>query len=166
MLAVLLAASTAIVWGGGDYCGGRAARGGNAIGVTVASQLFSLPIVALCVVLLPGTFRFADLAWGAASGAFGFLGLVLLYRGLATGAMAVVAPITGVTSAVIPMAVGLVTDRMPSILALAGAGCALVAIALVSAGSAGGNELVTPRIIRLALGSGVLFGFGLSLLAQ
>jgi drug/metabolite transporter (DMT)-like permease len=107
----------------------------------------------------------ADLAWGAAAGVAGLVGIVLLYRGLSTGSMAVVAPVTAVTGALVPMAVGLVTETMPSSAALTGAGCAVVAIALVSVGPSGGGR-VDLRIIGLALASGALFGIFFSLLAQ
>jgi drug/metabolite transporter (DMT)-like permease len=89
---------------------------------------------------------------------------VLLYRALSAGAMAVAAPITAVTAAVVPMAVGLLTDDLPGILGLAGAGCAVIAIALVSLGPAGGT--VTRGLIGLALGAGALFGVFFALLGQ
>jgi drug/metabolite transporter (DMT)-like permease len=166
MLSIILATASALVWGSADYCGGRASRAGNALGVTVVSQLFSVPVLAVSVFVLPGVLRATDFGWGAAAGLAGFLGLVLLYRGLATGAMAVVAPITAVTGAVIPMVVGLIREQAPSTLALGGAVCALVAIALVSVGSTGRNVAVTPRVIGLALSSGAMFGIFFSLIAQ
>lgn len=166
MLAIILAASSALVWGSSDYCGGRASRSGNALSVTAVAQLFSVPVLAIGVLLLPGVARVTDIGWGAGAGVAGFLGLLFLYRGLATGAMAVVAPITAVTSAVIPMAVGLMQEQAPSPLALGGAVCALVAIGLVSAGATGDNAAVTGRVVGLALASGLMFGVFFSLLAQ
>ena len=46
--------------------------------------------------------------------------------------MTVVAPVTAVTSAAIPVVVGLVSGERPPAVQLVGVGCALVAIALVS----------------------------------
>ena len=88
---------------------------------------------AVCVLLVPGRLYAADFAWGAGAGVAGLLGIVLLYRGLASGAMAVVAPITAVTSALVPMGVGLLVERLPSALALGGAVCAVAAIGLLAA---------------------------------
>ena len=51
-------------------------------------------------------------------------GLVLFYRALAAGAMAVVAPITAVTSAAIPVVVGLLLGEPATGLRLLGIGCA------------------------------------------
>ena len=48
----------------------------------------------------------ADLLWGAASGLGSGVGTVFLYRGLASGRMAVVAPVSAVGAAVVPVVVG------------------------------------------------------------
>jgi drug/metabolite transporter (DMT)-like permease len=166
VLAILLAAATALVWGTADYCGGRASQRGNALGVTVVSQLFSVPVLAVCVLLMPGRLYAADFAWGAGAGVAGLLGIVLLYRGLATGAMAVVAPITAVTSALVPMGVGLLVERLPSALALGGAVCAVAAIGLVSLGSSGQVARASASVVGLALSSGAMFGVFFVLLSR
>jgi drug/metabolite transporter (DMT)-like permease len=166
MIAVALAACSALVWGSADYCGGRAAQSRSALTVTVVSQILGLPMLALSVLLVPGRAGVADIAWGAGAGVAGLFGIVLLYRGLATGAMAVVAPITAVTGALVPMVVGLLTQRSPSTVALAGASCAVLAIALVSVGPSGSGTRVTRSVVAIALSSGALFGIFFALLAQ
>jgi len=163
---VVLAAVSALVWGTADYCGGRATQRGSALAVTVVSQILGLPILVLCIVLIPGTFHASDLAWGAGAGAAGLFGIVLLYRSLSTGAMAVAAPITAITGALIPMGAGLVLEQMPSWLALGGAICAVAAIALVSLGPRRSGGRVTPQVVALALASGGMFGVFFVLLAQ
>lgn len=165
MTSVVLAAVSALVWGTADYCGGRATQRENALVVTVASQMFGLPVLALCVLLVPGHVLAADLAWGAGAGVAGLLGIVFLYQSLSTGAMAVAAPITAVSAALVPMGIGLATDRWPSALAFGGAACAVVAIALVSIDTSGGGR-ATPRVVGLALTAGALFGLFFALLAQ
>lgn len=164
-IGVLLAAVSALVWGSADYCGGRASQRASAIGVTVASQLFGIPVLILSLFLLPGTPQPMDFAWGAAAGAAGFLGIVLLYESLSTGAMAVAAPITAVSGALVPMSVGLALGETPTTLALIGVGCAIVAIALVSL-SPGQGGRATPRVVLLALASGLFFGIFFALIAQ
>lgn len=166
MFPIVLAATCALVWGTADFSGGKATQRGNALAVTVMSQLLGLPVLAISVLLVPGTPSLADLAWGVVAGTAGFVGIVLLYRGLAGGAMAVVAPVTAVTAALVPIVVGLVIDRSPGALALAGAGCAVVAIALVSVGSAGSRGAVTGSLVGLALSSGAMFGLFFVLLGQ
>jgi drug/metabolite transporter (DMT)-like permease len=164
--AIALAAVSAFVWGAADYCGGRASQRTSALVVTVASQVLGLPVLAACVLLVPGSLAgLVDLAWGAGAGAAGFAGLVLLYRGLAMGAMAVVAPTTAVTSAAVPVAVGLALDGTPSAVVLAGVACAVVAIGLVSIGPASGGA-VNGTVVGTALLAGTMFGLFFILLAR
>lgn len=166
MIAIVLAGLSAAIWGIADFSGGKASQRTHPLAVTVVSQVFGLPVLALCLVAVPGVPSGRDIGWGAVAGVCGFLGIVLLYRALSSGAMAVVAPVTAVTAAVIPMAVGLVTDHAPTILGFAGAACAVVAIALVSLGSSGDRSTVAPRLVGLALAAGALFGVFFALLGQ
>jgi drug/metabolite transporter (DMT)-like permease len=164
VLSIVLAATSAAVWGTGDFCGGRASRRADALAVTVLSQLVGLPVLAVCLLFVGGTPSVSALGWGALAGVAGFVGIVLLYRGLAQGAMALFAPVTAVTAAVVPMVVGLLLDRTPSPLALTGAVCAVAAIGLVSL--SGGGTRINPRLVLLALASGAMFGIFFTLLGR
>jgi len=166
VLSIILAATCALVWGTADFSGGKAAQRGDALAVTVVSQLLSLSALVICLLLVPGTPHVGDLAWGALGGIAGFAGMVLLYRALAGGAMSVVAPITAVTAAVVPIVVGLVTEGSPGLLPLAGVGCAVAAIGLVSLGSDGRRAVVTRVLIAQALTAGAMFGLFFILLSQ
>jgi drug/metabolite transporter (DMT)-like permease len=166
VIAILLAAVSALVWGSADYCGGRATRRANALAVTVVSQLVGLPVVVALLVLLPGTPRLGDLLLGAFAGVAGLLGIVLLYRSLSTGAMAVAAPVTAVTGALVPVLVGLLTEELPSTVALVGVVCAVIAIGLVSLAGAPAAGVVTPRMIGLALAAGTAFGLFFTVIAH
>jgi drug/metabolite transporter (DMT)-like permease len=159
MLATLLAAASALVWGTSDYSGGRVARRHDSLRVTVATKLLSLPALALYLLLVPGSTNLVSLAWGAAAGLAGVFALVTFYRALARGAMAVVAPVSAVTAAVVPLVFGLLTERSPGRLPLVGALCAVLAIALVSLAPANAPVRITSGLLGLALGAG--FGFGL-----
>lgn len=170
MTPILFAVTSAAVWGTADFCGGKATRGGPVLAVTLLSQLAGLPVIA-AVLLLDGVPPDAGgMAWGAAAGLFGTLGLILLYRGLASGAMAVVAPVTAVTAAVVPFAAGLALDRRPAATAIAGVACAVVAIALISVtrsnGTSGGSTAVGPRLVGAALTAGAMFGLFFTLLER
>ena len=156
MLPIVLAALSAVVWGIGDFAGGKAAQTSRALAVTVLSQVASLPVLAACVVLVGGRLSAGALAWGTLAGIVGFAGILLLYQGLSQGAMSVFAPVTAVTTAVVPLVVGLVLEGTPSTPALVGAVCAVVAIALVS--RAPGERRVSPRTVALALTAGTCFG--------
>lgn len=166
MIPIVLAAVSALVWGTADFSGGKASQRAEPLTVTVASQIFCLPALAVCLLVVPGTPGFADIAWGVGAGVAGFGGIVLLYRALASGAMAVVAPVTAVTAAVVPIVAGLLTDSTPGALALSGAGLAVVAIAFVSLGPGGDRRAVTSRLIGISLLAGLLFGLFFALLGQ
>jgi len=121
------------------------------------------------VLLLGGDLYVSDLLWSGVGGVGGLVGLVLLYRGLSMGAMAIVAPISAVTGALVPLGFGLLTEGPPPTLALVGALCAVVAIALVSLGPSGGRSAgraAAGRVVLIALTSGALFGIFFVLLAQ
>jgi drug/metabolite transporter (DMT)-like permease len=166
VLSIVLAGVSAAVWGIADFSGGKASQRAHPLAVTVASQVLGLPVLVLALAVVPGHPTAGDLLWAAAAGIAGFGGIVLLYHALASGAMAVAAPVTAVTAAVIPIAVGLATDQVPRFLALAGAGCAVVAITLVSLAPGSGRAVIGPRLIGLSLTAGALFGVFFALLGQ
>ncbi|MEV4215436.1 DMT family transporter [Micromonospora sp. NPDC049662] len=166
MFPILLAAVSAVAFGTADFSGGKASRRADPIAVTVVSQLLSVPLLVALVLLVPGSPTVADIAWGLLAGTAGAGGVVLLYRALAGGMMAVVAPVTAITAAVVPIVAGLFTTTFPGAPALTGAGLAVVAIALVSLGEGGGRPTVPARLVGLALAAGALFGVFFTLLGQ
>ncbi|MEV7331029.1 DMT family transporter [Micromonospora sp. NPDC093244] len=166
MLPIVLAAVSAIAFGAADFSGGKASRRADPIAVTVVSQLLSVPLLVVLVLLVPGTPTTGDIVWGLAAGVAGAAGVMLLYRALAGGMMAVVAPVTAITAAVVPIVAGLFTATFPGGPALTGAGLAVLAIALVSLGEGGGRRAAPTRLIGLALAAGALFGVFFALLGQ
>jgi len=88
----------------------------------------------------------------------------LLYRGLAMGRMSVVAPITAVVAAIVPLVWALVDGERPSAIALAGVVVALVAIVLVAAAPEHDEHpedaAVAPlgKVVPPAVASGLGFG--------
>src|SRR5262249_25134944 len=127
---------------------------------------FGLPILILGILALGHrTIAWSEMGMGALAGIAGFVGIVLLYRGLSRGAMAIFAPTSAVTAAVIPLIIGLVFDKAPSTLGLIGALLAVAAIGLVSmSGRKDEKRIVTPRLIGLALATGAMFGLFFALL--
>ncbi|GAA3577808.1 hypothetical protein GCM10022197_38910 [Microlunatus spumicola] len=168
MLFVVLAGLSGLVWGVGDFAGGKATQRADALRVVWLSKLASLPLLALYLVLLPTGADLGGLAWGALAGLFGAVGVIVFYRALSAGAMTVVAPVASVTSAAIPVVVGLASGERPSPVALAGVTCALVAIALVSLAPPrpGVVSVVTGRLVGQAVLAGVGFALFFVLLAR
>ncbi len=117
----------------------------------------------LCVaVVVGGTPSGADLAYGALAGLAGAAGVAMLYRGLASGSMSLIAPITGVVAVIVPIAVGVGGGERPAILQYAGIAAAVAAVALLSWGGTRGARLGRGALL-LALGAGI--GFGLFYIA-
>ena len=120
-MAVLLALVSALCYGVSDFSGGLAARRVAATMVVLISNGLSLVLAVAVVTLLPGsTYSAADMAWGVAAGVVGLFGVVLLYRGLAIGPMSIVAPLTAVLSAVLPVVVGIARGERPGLMARLG----------------------------------------------
>ena len=132
MTALVLALAASVTWGVGDFLGGIAARRVAVATVLAASLAAGFVLVALVVVVGgDGPPPAGDLLQAAAAGVAGAVGLAGLYRGMAVGAMGVVAPVSAV-AALVPFVVGLGQGERPSTLQLAGVAAALAGVALVS----------------------------------
>ncbi len=160
MPADLLAAAAGLLaaasWGAGDFGGGIATKRLPVFVALLGSQLVGLAGAAVAMIVLGESLPApADAAWAAAAALFGALGLAGLYRALADGQMGIVAPITGVLTAAIPVAVGIATAGLPGPVRLAGFGVALLAIVLVSLADDGSTGRAG---LLLAIGAGLGFG--------
>jgi drug/metabolite transporter (DMT)-like permease len=108
-------------------------------------------------VVLGGNPGGADFAYGALAGLAGAAGVAMLYRGLASGAMSLVAPITGVVAVVVSIAVGIGGGERPAALQYAGIAAAVAAVALLSGGGSKAARLGRGTLL-LAVGAGICFG--------
>jgi drug/metabolite transporter (DMT)-like permease len=91
----------------------------------------------------------------ALAGMAGVVGLVNLYHGLAVGRMAVVAPVTGLLAAILPVTAGILIDGFPAITVTVGITVALVAVVLVSRTPADDGA---QSGLRFGLAAGLGFG--------
>ena len=165
MLAVALGLAASVSWGLADFIGGTKSRTLDVLAVLVVSQSAALALLLVAVAArgegLPGV---EPLLYAAGAGAAGVAGLAALYRGLAVGAMAVVAPIAAL-GAGIPVVVGLLTGDRPGAVQVGGIALALAGVALAAREEApeGGGA-------RLAVGAGLAaaaaVGIGLFLLGM
>jgi len=119
-MAALLALGAAVAYGVGDFLGGVAARRESATVVVLWSHLVGLAMLVALAPLLGGEPSPRALAIGAGAGLLGGAGVALFYRGLAVGAMSVVAPIAALLSAAVPVVVGLVDGERPTTAVSAG----------------------------------------------
>lgn len=164
----LLAIGSAVFYGAADFTGGITARRAGTIPIVVISQASGLILLALILPLLPqASPSRPDVLWGAAAGLTGGVGVALLYRALAIGTMAVVAPTTAVCAVAIPVVVAVLLGERPVPLAVGGIMLGILSIVLVSRQRAvappEGHDPASVRRTSLgvgtALASGVAIGF-------
>jgi drug/metabolite transporter (DMT)-like permease len=125
--------------------------------VLLISQGVGLIGMLVVAVAVGGNPSGLDLGYGALAGLAGAAGVAMLYGGLASGAMSLVAPITGVVAVVVPIAVGVGSGERPAALQFAGIGAAVAAVALLSGGASRAARLGRGTLL-LAIGAGIGFG--------
>jgi drug/metabolite transporter (DMT)-like permease len=164
-VAVFLGLLVAACFGSGDFFGGLASRRAATISILCLAQLCAVLGAILFALVFHGDPTGRDLAFGAGAGALSVVALGALYQGLALGRMGIVAPITAVVAACIPVAWGLATGESPSAVSLVGVFCAIGAGGLIAHEhdtATGGSA----RALALALVAGVLFGWSFVLYAE
>ncbi len=156
-LAVACGLGSALAWGAGDFAGGLASRRGNALTVVLFSQLIGgLLLLGLAIAFARIMPAARHLWFGALAGTFGVLGLTGLYKGLAQGRMGLVAPLSAVVTALMPLTFSLVVEGFPGWLRMLGFGIAVAAVWFLS--SPAGHSRITSGELRLALLAGLGFG--------
>jgi drug/metabolite transporter (DMT)-like permease len=156
-MSVPFALPAAVTYGIADFTGGLAARRASVLVVTVVAQAAGLVSLLFVVGLVAGRPSAAAFGFGALAGIAGASGLLLYLRALAVGPMGVVAPISAVISAGLPLAVGLVGGERLGPVAVLAVVVALVAILLATAGTRKDAAASTGLLLGLAAG----IGFGL-----
>jgi drug/metabolite transporter (DMT)-like permease len=160
-MVVLLGLAAAMLYGTGDFLGGVATRRAPVLVVLTVAETASVIVALPAASMSPGQARAAGLAWGIAAGVVGGAGLMIFYIGLAAGPMSVVAPVSGLAAAVLPVAVALADGERPGAAVYAGALLCLVAIVLASSASEGNPAGGAGRAAPLGLrGSGRAVGYG------
>jgi drug/metabolite transporter (DMT)-like permease len=163
-MVVLLGLAAAVLYGSGDFLGGMATRRAHVLTVLTLVETAGVIVALAAAVAWSGSASLAGLAWGLSAGLVGGLGLIIFYVGLAAGPMSVVAPVSGLVSTVLPVAVALAEGERPGVGVYVGALLCLVAIVLAS--SAGDTRDTGParqpgrlgRAIAYGTASGVSFG--------
>jgi drug/metabolite transporter (DMT)-like permease len=132
VVSVVLALAASVTWGVSDFIGGL-----NSRSMAVATVIFYTQIVGFVLLLPLAIARGApDWQWTtvlyAVSGSLaGLVGIAGLYRGMAVGAISIVAPISA-TGAAIPVIFGLTHGEQATALQSAGIVLALVGVILAS----------------------------------
>lgn len=154
-----LAVASSITYGAADFLGGLATKRGSALAVVIVSQAAGFLLVLLATFFLPSASpTAAELAWGGLGGLAGGIGIALLYRGLATGTMSVVAPVTAVCAVIVPVAVGVALGERPAGRVVLGILLAIAAIVLISRSAPAVGAPSGTSGVGLAIASGIAIG--------
>ena len=153
---VVFGVLAALAMGASDFVGGWAARRSPfpvVIASTHACGLLSITaFAALRGVPWPSS---GSLGWAAGSGVAAFVGLAALYRAMAVGRIGLVAPVSGVVAAAVPVVLTMMAHGLPASGQLVGFGLGMVGIWLIAQSSEAGSGL---RGLGEALLAGAAFG--------
>lgn len=164
MIIVLLGSGAALFFGTADFLGGRAASQISAFRATALSAFAGLAVLAIAIPLFEGTLSASAVLWGGIGGVVAAGTVVLLYASLAIGPMSILAPLTAVIAAIVPVVYGVTVGERLAPLGYLGLAIALVAVVLV--GFTPHREALRPRPLGLLLaaGAGVSMGAGVIVL--
>jgi drug/metabolite transporter (DMT)-like permease len=164
MLTIIYGLSSALAWGGADFCGGLASRRGKAYQAVLFGEGIGLAIL-LVIAWASGEKPLAWTSWllCTVAGSMGVIGLLLFFQSMVKGQMSVAAPVSALTAALLPVIVGSIMDGFPGWLTFAGFGLALAAIWFISQPD-GGPKTVRMRLTDLSLPLIAGLGFGVYLI--
>lgn len=131
-IGIVLALAAAVGYGASDFVGGLTARRHSPWAAALIGQLVGGLAMAAAGLSLPGVARPADFAWALISGVGSAVGTIFLYRGLSRSRMGVVAPVSGVGAALVPVLVGVSLGERLGALTWVGILAALPGIYFVS----------------------------------
>ena len=158
MPAVALALAASLAWGASDFVAGVQSRRVPVLTVLVVSQALGLVAMLPVALAFGGTLPDgASVAWATGAGFAEVIGFAALYRGLATGAMSLIAPL-GATAGVVPLLVGIAAGDHLGPVQAAGVALALAGVALAATESGGDGGVRIAAGCGLALVAALAFG--------
>jgi drug/metabolite transporter (DMT)-like permease len=155
MRSIALALGASLTWGVSDFFGPLKGRTLGALRVLVYVQLGGLTAIALIVAIRGKGPADPAVLFAVPAAISGTLGFYAYYRGMAVGAMSIVAPIAGI-SAAIPVVVGIISGDRPSLWQWFGIAAALGGVFLASREPGRGGRVTAG--VGLALLAAIGFG--------
>jgi drug/metabolite transporter (DMT)-like permease len=146
VFAAALALAAAASWGVGDFLGGLKSRSLDPVAILIVAQPIGLTLLAIWVAVRGQGPPGSSVLWACLAAVLGTTGLIAFYKGMAAGALSIVAPIAG-AGAAIPVIWGLAHGDHPSGYQELGFAAALIGVVLASFER-------RPEAARLAAGVG------------
>ena len=163
-MALVLAIVAAALLGTSDLFAARAARTAAPVTVTRTAVGTSAVLSPVLLLLTDSAWIGHDLVIGGLAGLCMTVGLILLYRGYAVARMGIVAPLSSVLLATVPVLWDLFNGVRPGAIAAVGMAVGVVAVVLTSYTPAGAGS-VSAGIV-LGLSSGVAFGVAFTMMGE
>lgn len=165
-MGALFGSLSALFIGFSDLFGRRVVGVSSATTAAVTMQFVAIFASLASMILVASAFGWRDVIIGALSGLGMGVGLATYYGGIARSSSTVVAPLVGVMSAVIPYGYTLLSGARPSGIAIGGATVAFGGLVLITAGKARGRAGFVRTGLIWGFGSGLGYGFGLSVIIE
>jgi uncharacterized membrane protein len=155
----------AMGFGAADFVGGRASMRANASAVLLVAQCCAIVGALVVALVVSGEAGSHDVVYGAVAGLATVVGLGLLYRGLASGAMGVVAPVTAVIGALGPVTWGVTHGERPSVVTWIGISLAILAGGIIAIEPGSKLNRLAPGVVT-AVCAGAALGSSLVLFSE
>jgi drug/metabolite transporter (DMT)-like permease len=160
-MVAVLALAAAVLYGSADFLGALGSRRASALSFLAASAPVGAVIMLVAALAVGGPVTVGRVGWALASGAVSGVGVIVFFAGLAAGPISVVAPLSALGAALLPVVVGIADGERLSPAVLAGALLCLASVTLVSLeerpdGVPGRRPAV--RGVVCGLAAGVAFG--------
>jgi drug/metabolite transporter (DMT)-like permease len=152
-----LSLCSAITYGMSDFVGGLLSKRASAWVIAAGSQATATVLTFAVAATNLGEPDASSILLGLIAGLGSGAGNVLIFRGLAGGRMAVVAPLSAITAVSAPVFVGLMTGEQPGAVPLIGTAIALPAVWLVAGGGSTSRRASRVDVVN-GLAAGIGFG--------
>jgi drug/metabolite transporter (DMT)-like permease len=163
-LALVYAIVAALFLGGSDFFAARSSRTMPSVTVTRTMVVVSTMLSPILLLLVDFEWIARDVLIGAGSGLAMTSGLLLAYRGYRVSRIGVVAPISSVLLAAVPVVVDLIGGDRPSGLATSGMAVGLVALVLTSYQPGGAGSM--RQGVQLGIAAGICYGIAFTLMGE
>lgn len=162
---IIFGLAAAFCWGTADFSGGSATKRNGVLVVAIVSQTIGiLFLIASALAFSESLPSIKDMLWGASAGLAGGMGLLALYHALSVEKMGIVAPVTAVMSALVPVTFGMITEGLPAKGQLIGFLFAFIGVWLISRDN--DSSKIELQKLRLPFIAGTGFGLFMILIDQ
>ncbi len=133
MLASLLGLTSALSWGIGDFAGGLASRKVGAYRAVMYGEAIGLLFIFAALPFINEPFPDSHtFKWSMAAGVIGTIGLLAFFEAMRQGRISIIAPLSALMGAIIPVIVGSFVEGFPKPIVFLAFGLALIAVVLIS----------------------------------